>query len=312
MAISKRAVVLLKVGVSLALVALIAANVSASDFVAILRSVKLPALGAALLAVALTPVVASLRWHHGCRAFNITLPRAFLARATYSALFVGQFLPAGIGVDSARLGLLWKAGTPVPAGLGSIACDRLAGIAAILALAVAGLPFAPVAIPPLALWAGAALALGASAAAWVVSGMAQRLQLDAGPPRWLAQLARVVVAARRALVSPHMAAAFCWGVVIHLLSILGLLLISRSLGYELAFLPLLSISSIAVFASLLPISFNGWGVREGALVLGLSLLQVPRESALLISVIYGLFLAIASLPGAIFVATSSSRPVEGG
>lgn len=57
-----------------------------------------------------------------------------------------------------------------------------------------------------------------------------------------------------------------------------------------------SIMPVVAFISALPISIGGWGVREGSMVLGLSLFNVHEEAALALSLTYG----IAGLVMAVF------------
>ena len=61
-------------------------------------------------------------------------------------------------------------------------------------------------------------------------------------------------------------------------------------GYVIEFLALIPV--IALISSL-PISFGGWGVREGAFVYGLALIGFPMESAFLLSVQVGLVTLVA-------------------
>ena len=56
-----------------------------------------------------------------------------------------------------------------------------------------------------------------------------------------------------------------------------------------------------ILISLLPISFAGWGVREGAMVIGLGLIDVPMDKAVAVSVTFGLALLVSSLPGAVLI-----------
>jgi hypothetical protein len=50
---------------------------------------------------------------------------------------------------------------------------------------------------------------------------------------------------------------------------------------------------------MLPISFAGWGLREGAMVVAFRLAGVPAEAALGASILFGLCLLASSLPGAV-------------
>lgn len=61
-----------------------------------------------------------------------------------------------------------------------------------------------------------------------------------------------------------------------------------STGIDLKFIDLMTVLPIITLVASLPISFGGWGVREGAFVYGLGLLGVPMTTAFVISVQVGL------------------------
>ena len=50
----------------------------------------------------------------------------------------------------------------------------------------------------------------------------------------------------------------------------------------------------------IPISIAGWGVREGVMVVLLGLIGISSESALALSILYGIILTIVGLMGGIF------------
>jgi len=58
-----------------------------------------------------------------------------------------------------------------------------------------------------------------------------------------------------------------------------------------------AILPVVMLLTSLPISFAGWGLREGAMVLGLGIYGVPQETALALSLIYGILHLISGLPG---------------
>jgi uncharacterized membrane protein YbhN (UPF0104 family) len=67
---------------------------------------------------------------------------------------------------------------------------------------------------------------------------------------------------------------------------------------QLAFPTVLLILAVVSFAQFIPLSINGWGVREGALILLLSAYGVPGEQALLLSLLVAVVnLAVAALGG---------------
>jgi uncharacterized membrane protein YbhN (UPF0104 family) len=254
---------------------------------------------AAFAALALTPPLTAERWRNAGLASSILLSRRFFLRATYAAVFAGQFLPASVGVDAVRLALLWQQKLPFRTGLQSIVVDRLAGVTAILVLMFVGIPFARNRLPPDAafpmLGMTIMLAVGCGSLLFI-----DRLRLPEQLRfRWLGRVLTLVADTRAAISTPQAAAALVYAIGLHLLSIFAVLLLAYSFGYALQFLDLLAVVSFAIFAALLPLSFNGWGIREGAMMVGLALLAVHRDAALMISFLYGVGLALASLPGSV-------------
>ncbi|MBF0247192.1 MAG: flippase-like domain-containing protein [Alphaproteobacteria bacterium] len=62
----------------------------------------------------------------------------------------------------------------------------------------------------------------------------------------------------------------------------------------------------------LPISIAGWGVREGAMVTLFAFAGVSADSALALSLLFGVAIAVTSLPGAILWVLSGKRTVADG
>lgn len=61
-----------------------------------------------------------------------------------------------------------------------------------------------------------------------------------------------------------------------------------STGTSLSFIDMMTVLPIITLVASLPISFGGWGVREGAFIYGFGLLGMPMETAFLVSVQVGL------------------------
>jgi hypothetical protein len=57
---------------------------------------------------------------------------------------------------------------------------------------------------------------------------------------------------------------------------------------------------MVILMMIVPISIGGWGVREGAFIFLLGHLGVSSAESFLLSVLFGLTLILASLPGIVF------------
>jgi len=85
--------------------------------------------------------------------------------------------------------------------------------------------------------------------------------------------------------------------IIHLISVLTFITLSESMGLNIEMTSILLITPVATLLMVVPISVAGWGIREGAMVVGLGYYGVPTESALVLSIMYGVMMLVVSLPG---------------
>ena len=86
-------------------------------------------------------------------------------------------------------------------------------------------------------------------------------------------------------------------VLTHLFTMLILLLLGTSLGLTFDLLVYMVVIPPVILLTLLPLSFAGWGIREGAMIGIFALLGAPAEPILALSIVYGITLILASLPG---------------
>jgi glycosyltransferase 2 family protein len=256
-----------------------------------------PLLLAAVAASTLSIFLAAARWWSLMRGNGILTTRSWAIRAAFTSLFIGQFLPGTVGADGAKLWLLWRAGHPVRSAAASIVADRVAALIGVLALILASLPdLLSLSVPEM---------VRAVLAAVVVIAVAVGLLLSV-PVRLPAALRggrleagfRMVDDVRRSLWSGAAALAVVLSIAIHLLSVSAVVLIASALGAALDFRHAVGIVATAILLAAVPLSVNGWGIREGAMVAGLSLVGIGQADAFLISVMFGLGMMLSTVPGA--------------
>jgi len=98
------------------------------------------------------------------------------------------------------------------------------------------------------------------------------------------------------------------GTVAAVIGIAPAYLIGTAIGVPLSFAAYLAAIGGAVLLTLLPISIAGWGVREAAVVSIFGTFGVPAEQALVVSVLFGLSLTVAAIPGGLLLLLS--QPAE--
>lgn len=85
--------------------------------------------------------------------------------------------------------------------------------------------------------------------------------------------------------------------LIQTINVIVFYLIAKSLNIILPIEYGFIIIPMILFISAIPVSLAGWGIRENAMITGLSFISINSESALSISIAFGLLQLITGLPG---------------
>ncbi len=88
-------------------------------------------------------------------------------------------------------------------------------------------------------------------------------------------------------------------------------LVARAIGLDVGLLECLALVPLALLVAMLLVSIGGWGVREGAFVAAFGLVGVPACDAFGLSVIFGLAVIVAELPGGlVWLLMGASAPSQ--
>ncbi|MGH9371670.1 MAG: lysylphosphatidylglycerol synthase transmembrane domain-containing protein [Vicinamibacterales bacterium] len=297
----------MKAAVSVGLLALLFSRVDTDRLLAAARRASAPWLIGALALYGLMVLASAWRWGVLLTAQNIRLPYRTLTSSFLVATFFNNFLPSNIGGDVVRV-----ADTAPAAGSKTLATtvvllDRglgLLGLVLIAAIgATAGSRLAdggPVA--PILLWSGfCATAVVAAPALLRPHAFARLLQpLRVLHPSWVDErLARLISALSRFGKAPGALAACFGGAVLVQAVLVGFYVaIAQSLGIPIGFTELAVIVPISFIVQMVPLSMNGFGVREATFGFYFSRLGLPLESALLVSFMGAALMMLFSLTGA--------------
>ncbi|PWG64288.1 lysylphosphatidylglycerol synthase transmembrane domain-containing protein [Spiribacter halobius] len=284
-----------RVGSSLALLAIVVAQLDATALADRLAALS-PAWVAAAFAVTVGQVLLSAwRWRYTARCLGLPLGLATAVREYYVATLLNQTLPGGVLGDARRA---WRhardAAQPGPA-VRAVVLERASGQLAmavlVLAALLSGLGPQAAALPPGFARAGG----GAAAAALLLGGLAFGLRRRPWLRPWLAD-------ARRALLRPAVLPVQLLASLAVALSYVGVFaLAALALGIEGAPADWLPLIPLVLLAMLIPVGFAGWGLREGVAALLWPLAGLPAADGVAASVTYGAVVLIASLPGALFL-----------
>lgn len=266
----------------------------------------LPVLGLALAVL----FFASLRWRIVLAALDEPRPFLLVWRLTMSGAFFNVALPSG-GGDVARAWLTHRTGLSLGTAIRSVVVDRALALCGMLLVVLPLLPFTFELLPDAALRAGALMA--AVAGVVIMLGLMTLDQIPL-PPRITALRKRFIAdfpaALRRVLSDFRLAPpALAAAVATHVLRVLLVPIIAMGLGISLGYGHCLLLVPLALLVASMPISLNGWGLREGVFAIVLPAAGVNSTDAVAISVCFGLAGLGAGLCGALaWMSLRSSHP----
>ena len=223
--------------------------------------------------------------------------------------FFNQTLPSSIGGDAFRLWYAHRDGRPLGEAFSGVFVDRLSALFVILLVMIASLPWLFTLLSdPVARWSmTVVMAVGLVAFAAL---FALPLSLFGTFERWAATRTVLTVArdARRVLLGRRSGIPVGAASLTNLaLSALVLYFAGRAIGADLGLINCLLLTPAIVAISVLPISLAGWGLREGAAVVGFGFAGIAQADALAASLLFGLLLAAVSLPGGVLWLMSGRR-----
>jgi hypothetical protein len=123
-------------------------------------------------------------------------------------------------------------------------------------------------------------------------------------PRPLARLAQPFFAlaadARRVILAPLVSLVLlALSAIAQLLTVAAVFVLAHGFGLPLDFAAALAVVPAVILIAFVPLSFAGWGLREGASAIMLAFVGIAAEPAVAVSVLLGLGTLVAGLPGLI-------------
>lgn len=234
-------------------------------------------------------VLSALRWRLTAARLGLVLTPAHAVAEYFVAVLGNTLLPGGVLGDAARaLRARGPAGTR--AAVLSVVMERLIGQAALALVALAGVAWWLGPARGAALLAGTGLLVGL--AAWLAPGAAATAR-----HLWLADSAWRAQAGLSALIVG------C--------NVGGVWAAARAVGATLGAAEALLVIPPVLAAMILPVSINGWGLREAAAAALWPLAGVLPAQAVAASVAYGLAALLAALPGLALLARAPGRAARG-
>ncbi|MFQ5582020.1 MAG: lysylphosphatidylglycerol synthase transmembrane domain-containing protein [Mariprofundaceae bacterium] len=292
---SIRPSLLLKLLLSSALLAWLAWKLDLSAIFLRLQQIDLYWVALACLSLFVGQVLCALRWVWLARGLGLTVRVLRKIQLYFLGMFLSLFLPSIIGGDVARGYLLARgrkdAGWQAAA---SVILERINGVYALTLLVTACMLFLALPGPWWWFWLSAVLFL------WLAMVFYPRIAgylAQFKSPQWLAGWQALPLSA------PEFRSAW-WqslplSVVFQLLVVQAHVFLGLAVGLELSWAAYGFMVCLVALASALPVSFNGFGIREAGYI-GLAVhFGGSSEAAASMALLWVLVLVLTALPGGV-------------
>jgi uncharacterized membrane protein YbhN (UPF0104 family) len=256
-----------------------------------------------VLITAVSVLLSALRWQRVLVALELPARLRSLLGHYLAGLFVGNFLPSTIGGDVLRVTRLSAENGDPPPTFASVVLERLSGWIVLPVITLATLALDP---PLLHKGTATRLALILSVGTLVLlvavvfaTGHPRLLGRHADNPGWLRFVGAVHLGIDRLRRHPAAAAGvLAAGFLYQVTVVLAAWAAAKALGLGIELTVLFAFFPAVAIAQVLPITFSGLGVREGALVLFLRPFGVAQAQAIALGLLFYAMNLVVSLFGA--------------
>ncbi|MGE0082260.1 MAG: lysylphosphatidylglycerol synthase domain-containing protein [Thiohalomonadaceae bacterium] len=290
------AALLVRLAVTVLIFALIFRSIDFAGVQAVLADLVPRLLGLAIIFQLLSTALASYRWRLLMRPLGFPMGFEFYLKSYFKGSFFNQGLPTSIGGDAVRMLDVAGQGFRKREAFYGVFIDRVLGLVGLLVLNLVASALAPDLLP-----AGVSATINTLVGLGIAGFLGLLLlRRVAWLQRWQVLRPFYTISQRLALVlgRPREALAQAGlSVAVHVLSLIAVFLIGRSVGLEYDLTTFMVVVPPVILLTLIPVSLAGWGVREGAMIGLFTLIGASKAGVLSMSLLYGLVLVLTSLPG---------------
>lgn len=297
----------LKAVVSAGLLWLLFSRVDVARLWSVARQASPIWLAGALLLYFTMVLASTVRWDVLLRAQHVRLPFSFLTQSFLVATFFNNFLPSNIGGDVIRISDTARHAGSKTLATTVVLIDRGLGLLGLALMAATGatlmqrMSVGPVG--PGVLWAGFGVGAIIATPTLLMPEMATRVlqPLRVFHAQWVDERINKLTYVLTRFKETPVAIAICFigAVAVQALLVLFYVAIARSMHIPIGFAELAVIVPVSFIVQMIPLSVNGFGVREATFGFYFTRLGLPLESALLVSFMGAALIMLFSLSGGV-------------
>jgi uncharacterized membrane protein YbhN (UPF0104 family) len=243
-------------------------------------------LGLAMFLIIGSQLINAMRWTILLRSLKLPISWKDSFRLSFSGLFASNFLPTTVGGDVIRMMGSAALVSNKTQAIASIVVDRLANVCSMACL----LPFS--------------ISLLSTASSFTIAAPISSKSFL--PEKWIQRLKSILSELRNALLlwekkPGYLVLAFVFSLCSALSYLLAILTVAKGLGMEVTLVKVAGVLGITYFITLLPISINGYGVREIGFVALYTFIGATQSQALGLALLTRVLLIVSSLPGSFWL-----------
>jgi uncharacterized protein (TIRG00374 family) len=306
---------LLKAVVSLGILAFLLTRIDGMQLLRVLSAAHVGYLVTALVGYFVGQLVSSFRWALLARPLGFKNPLRDFVSIYFIGMFFNLFAPSTVGGDFGRVYYLargrvrgqgqdWAGSTA--SALISVITDRAVGMAALVWMGAAALLLFPsYSIPSAIRYLTDGLALAFILGWFFLPLLHGLLERKAHP---IAENVRLAIGTYRKN-QQVLSQTILLSLIVHFIQATMHLFLGRALAVEIPYSYCFIIYPLVGLFSALPISVNGFGLREGGYLFLLQLIDVAPEKAIAFGLLLFVIVALDSLFGAVlFVLRGAPKP----
>jgi len=297
--LSKKFAVLVKVLVSVGLLSIFIRGIKVEDFGALIDKISVEAILFCLIINAIHIFLNSWRWLFIHKMSHTTITWNHSWKLTWICEFFSQVLPGGsVSGEVVRGYRLYRGGFSGALATASVLLDKGAAWVSLVVLLSLGFFLTTItqvgALEPICYFIIGTTIMSLSIG-YLVLKKAYLLRTT-----WTTVFHNILKFFFGALQArKHTGLVLLLSTIVNLGTIFSYFIVASELNVTIDFFDFLFLVPLITFASSLPISVAGWGIREGASVYLFSLIGFSFDQAFLLGIIFGITHLIGSLPGGV-------------
>lgn len=302
---------LLKGGISIGLIAWVLSKVDMSSAWAKAMAMDGRMVLLALVLMLVQVGLGVVRWGLVLRALDAVFRWASTATVYYIGVFFSIVLPGAVGGDAVRMWFSRRAGLSLATAVNSVVLERAMTVFALVLLVCLTQPLLIARIPDMpGTWVFPLLL------AVCVIGILVLASLDKLPVslhRWKLVRGAVQLAGDTRKLFFHPAwslGTLMMALIAHINLSLAVYVLAVGLNLDVHVLDTLVLVPPVILIMTLPISIAGWGVRETAMVTAFGFVGVDGDSAIVLSIIFGIITMATALPGGLVFLLAGGKTMQ--